>query len=245
MQTDYNEIANEYQRAKQQPWRYYVERYTYFSLLGDIQGQSVLDLACGEGYYTRALKHKGASRIVGVDLAQGMIDLARKEEERLPLGIEYRVGDARNLESSDPFDLVVASYLLNYASTVEDLLAMCRAIARNLKPGGRFVTVNNNPEQCWERFETTRPYGFIKSSPAPLKEGDPITYTIFLEEGSFLLTNYYLSKETHEEAFAETGFFDLRWHSPQVSPEGIDTFGEDFWRPFLDDPPILFLEAHR
>jgi toxoflavin synthase len=54
-----------------------------------------------------------------------MIQLARQEEARNPLGIEYRVQDARLVEAAERFDLVVAAYLLNYAATREELTAMC------------------------------------------------------------------------------------------------------------------------
>ena len=38
-----------------------------FKLMGDVNGQIVLDLACGEGYNTRILARKGA-KVTGVDL---------------------------------------------------------------------------------------------------------------------------------------------------------------------------------
>src|SRR5262249_6468792 len=126
MTTDYNRITHEYRRSKQHPWRHFIECFTLFELLGDLKGQAVLDLACGEGYYTRQLRQRGAARVVGVDLSAGMIDLARRQEADEPLGIAYRVGDARQLQWEERFDLVVAGYLLNYAATREELLAMCR-----------------------------------------------------------------------------------------------------------------------
>src|SRR5262249_59337254 len=94
-------------------------------LVGDVSGLAVLDMAWGEGFYTRELRHRGAARVVGVDLSEGMIQLAREEEARLPLGIEYRVQDARTLDGSEQFDLVVAAYLLNYAATAVELREMC------------------------------------------------------------------------------------------------------------------------
>jgi toxoflavin synthase len=45
MTTNYDEIAEEYKRAKQQPWRLHLEHFTLFKLLGDLRGKSVLDLA--------------------------------------------------------------------------------------------------------------------------------------------------------------------------------------------------------
>jgi SAM-dependent methyltransferase len=243
--TDYDAIAAEYKQAKQQPWRFYVERYTLLRLIGDLSGLAVLDLACGEGYYTRELRHRGAARVVGVDASEGMIRLAREEEARKPLGIEYRVQDARSLDGAEPFDLVVAAYLLNYASTGEELGQMCAAIARALKPAGRFVAVNNNPEQPPEHFGASRKYGFVKSTLGPLREGAPVTFTIFLENGSFDITNYWLSTPAHEEAFRAAGFREVRWHRPRVSPEGQAAFGDGFWADFLGYPPVTFLECVR
>jgi SAM-dependent methyltransferase len=245
MATDYDRIAEEYKRAKQQPWRFYIERYTLFRLIGDLVGKSVLDLACGEGYYTRALRHKGAAQVVGIDLSAGMIELAQKEEARKPLGIEYRVQDARDVERTEAFDLVVAAYLLNYAQTREDLLAMTQAVARSLKPGGRFVTVNNNPEQPPEQFALGRPYGFVKSMAGELREGTPITFTIFLDSGPIDITNYHLSVATHEWAFRSAGLHDVRWHGPEVSPEGVSAFGAEHWADFLASPPVTFIECVR
>ena len=122
---------------------------------------------------------------------------------------------------------------------------MCTAVARALRPGGRFVTVNNNPEQAPEHFEASRKFGFIKSTPGKLYEGAPVVYTIFQEHGSFDITNYWLSTATHEECLRAAGLRDVRWHKPRLSAEGQDAFGEDFWTPFLTHPPITFLECAR
>ena len=121
MTTDYDPIAEQYQRSKQQPWRTYVECFTLMELVGDLQGLRVLDVACGEGFYTRQLRQRGAAQVMGLDLSHGMIELARRQELTHRLGIEYVVGDARELPHDPSFDLVVAAYLLNYARTRAEL----------------------------------------------------------------------------------------------------------------------------
>jgi SAM-dependent methyltransferase len=243
MTTNYNAIAREYQRSKQQPWRHYIECFTLFKLIGELAGEDVLDLACGEGYYTRQLKERGAARVVGVDLSAGMIELARKREAEQTLGIEYRVGDAKNLRFAERFDLVVAGYLLNYAASREELLAMCRTIADCLKPGSRFVSVNNNPAQPRAEFALGRPYGFVKSADEEPRDGTPIVWTFFLEQGPFSITNYQLGVATHDAVFAETGFRQVRWHAPRLMPEGAATYGEAYWADFVQHPPIIFIEC--
>lgn len=243
MTTDYNQIAAEYKKAKQQPWRMHVEHFTLFQLIGDLAGKSVLDLACGEGFYTRFLRRAGAARAVGVDVSERMIELARRQEAAEPLGIEYHVQDVRRLDLPEQFDLAVAGYLLNYAETREELLAMARAVARSLKPGCRFVTVNNNPAQPPRYFASCRKYGFLKILEGEFREGAPITWRFFLENGSFDIVNYQLALETHEWAFREAGFREVRWHRARLSPEGEVESGKEYWADFLDHPPIIFIEC--
>ena len=243
MTTNYDDIAAEYQRAKQQPWRLHLEHFTLFKLLGDLSGKSVLDLACGEGFYTRFIKRRGAARVVGVDLSQGMIELARRQEERDPLGIDYQVHDAKQLALDETFDVVVAAYLLNYAQTAAELVAMGAAITRHLKPGCRFVTVNNNPRQGVEHFASTRKYGFIKQAHGPLIDGTPVDYVFFLEDTSFAITNYHLSVETHEAALKAAGFRQVTWHDPELSPEIAGTAERQHWAEFLSRPPVVCIEC--
>jgi ubiquinone/menaquinone biosynthesis C-methylase UbiE len=242
MQTNYDHIAAQYKQAKRQAWRMHIEHFTFFELLGNLHGKSVLDLACGEGFFTRFLKQAGASRVVGVDISAGMIRLAQEEEARQRLGLFYQVHDVMTLELSERFDLVVAAYLLNYARTAQELSNMCQRIAGSLKSGQRFVTVNNNPEV--ETFED-RKYGFAKCTEGALSEGTPILWTLLLDNGSFSITNYHLSTATHESALRTAGFHDIRWHIPRVSPAGIAEAGAEFWKSFVERPPVIFLEATR
>ncbi len=243
MTTDYDKIAREYQESKLQPWRTHIEQYTLLSLASQVQGLQTLDLACGEGYYTRLLRRLGAEPITGVDLSMGMIELALSQEKSEPLGIQYCVGDARAMDFGATSDLVFAAYLLNYASNYQELLSMCEAIARNLKPGGRFVTVNNNPNDPPSNFETGRIYGYSKRLQGSLQEGAPIIWSFHLPEGTVEVTNYYLSMVTLERALQAAGLTNVIWHKPKVSPEGLRQWGESHWDAFLSNSPVTFFEC--
>lgn len=242
MTTDYNPIAEQYQRSKQQPWRQFIECHTLLKLIGDLRDVTALDVACGEGFYTRLLRHGGATAVTGIDLSPGMIDLARGQETRQPLGIDYIVGDARDLQQAK-YDLVVAAYLLNYASTDAELLAMCAGVARSLKPGGRFVTVNSSPSLHFPSAPSYRKYGFETSTVGAWQEGTPIKWTFHLEDGPFDIENYYLNVATHETALQKAGFRSVQWHSPQLFDEGRKAFEPTFWDTFLTTPPITFIEC--
>ena len=97
MATNYDPIAEQYKRSKQQPWRTYIEAFTLMRLIGDPTGKTVIDIACGEGFYTRMIRQRGAAKVTGVDLSEKMIVLARASEAQQRLGIDYIVGDGRDL----------------------------------------------------------------------------------------------------------------------------------------------------
>jgi SAM-dependent methyltransferase len=241
---EYDAFAKEYQESKQLPFRTYAEQPLLLSLIGDVAGRSVLDLGCGEGIYARKLKALGAATVVGVDLSREMIALARAAEAASPLGIEYHVGDAGAVGCLGRFDLVVGSYLLNYAQSREQLEQFCRTIRQNLAHGGRFVGMNDNPANDLSSYSGYRKYGFVKSAPSPRREGDPVTYTMYLPDGaSFTFDNFYLAPHTYEGAFAATGFRTFNWHRPTVTPAGIAALGEAHWQEFLHDPPVVGVEA--
>ncbi len=233
MPTHYDDIAEQYKRSKAVDWRHHIEQHSLAVLLGDISGKAILDLACGEGHYTRLLRALGGARVMGVDLSPRMIELAEENERQQPLGVRYQTGDARYVQAGENFDLVVAAYLLNYARTQQELLEMCRAVARHLKPGGRFVTVNNNPLQRPDRFEATRKYGFVKAADEEIVEGTPIRYIFYLDSETFSIENYHLNADTHEWALRETGLSGVAWHPVQLSPAEAGGENRAHWDDFF------------
>ena len=203
MTTDYNQIANQYRKAKEQPWRIRTELYSMMNLIGDLTGKSVIDVACGEGWLTRELRKAGASEVVGIDISEEMIGLARRQEAREPLGIEYRVEDARATESAQQFDISISNWLLVYAHNREELGVMCRGLANRIKPGGRFVTLTVNPDLYSMQAHPPdyRKYGFQVRLHESVYEGAPLVWTIHLDDSSIEIENYFMPIAAHEFPF--------------------------------------------
>ena len=122
--------------------------------LQPLVGRSVLDLGCGEGFVTRQIKAAGADSVLGIDLSEGMIDQARAEEKRNPLGIEYRQGDASNIRNlpESTFDRIVAVFLFNYVES-DVMTEVIRRVRSWLAPGGRFVFTVPHPSLPFIRGE--------------------------------------------------------------------------------------------
>ncbi|WP_143706571.1 class I SAM-dependent DNA methyltransferase, partial [Xenorhabdus innexi] len=105
---------------------------TVFALAGDIQGKSVLDLACGQGLFSRLYKKHGASKVIGVDISVNMLEIAKSKSQQYGDDIEYHVRDVCKMESFGKFDIINASWLFCHAVSLEELEAMFRVIADNL-----------------------------------------------------------------------------------------------------------------
>jgi len=245
MTTNYDPIAEQYKRSKQQPWRTFIETSTLMELIGNPTGKAMVDIACGEGFYTRLLRQRGAGKVIGVDLSERMIELARAQEAEHRLGIDYIVGDARELALGVEYDLAVAAYLLNYARDRAELRAMCNGVAHFLKPGGRFVTVNCSSALDFRRAPSFRKYGFETRVVGEFREGASIIWKFFLEDDSFEIENYFLNVRIHEEAFRSAGFREIRWHGPLLSLDGEAAHGRDFWASFLNHSPVIFIECFK
>jgi len=243
MNAQYDAIAEKYQRTKESPLRTYIEAHTFLDLIGDVRGKRVLDLACGEGFYTRWLKNLGAARVVGVDVSPQMIALATKQERLDPVGAEYVCADVEDLSCQGEFDIVVAAYLLHYSKNEQAMMRMGQSVVDHLPRGGRFVTLNENPDQSVEQYAGYAQYGFNKTVAQPRQDGSEITYWMVAGRELFSFQACFFSRDTYERVLTAAGFSDMRWHPLIVAKQGIEAHGTGYWQEYLSNPPIIGLEC--
>ena len=113
----------------------HVERYRFAS--GYIVGKRVLDVACGEGYGSAALRRAGASQVIGVDIAPEVCEHARTK-----YGLEVRLGNAQALPIDDAsVDVVVSFETIEHVPDPRKFLEEC---ARVLAPGGILILSTPN-----------------------------------------------------------------------------------------------------
>lgn len=239
----YDHIAKEYRDSKQLSFRKCIEEHTLYELIGDKAGLTILDLACGEGIYTRKLKQRGALEILGVDLSKEMIALAEASEAQEALGCKYAVHDVLTLDLQQEYDIVLGMYLLNYATSKAELNQFCKVAYAHLKSGGRFLGFNDNPFNDPVYYKAYKKYGFIKETPENRKEGDSIQYRMFNLDGTeFSFYNFYLAPETYAQAFTQAGFSDFRWEGPFLKPEESQN---EYWTDFMAQPPMIGFIAYK
>lgn len=140
------------------------------ALMGDIAGQRVCDLACGEGRLARYLAESGAN-VVGIDLSAKLLQIARRHEQIEPRGIAYLRADARSLDSvaDGTFDGVVCFMAL---MDIPDLVPTLHSVARVLRPGGWFVFATLHPCYHTPRSgEMPSPAGWLRTIGGYFEEG--------------------------------------------------------------------------
>lgn len=113
-----------------------LERQLILELVGNIRGQSILDVGCGDGDLAVELSKRGAN-VVGIDASDAMIEAARQRAKREQVDVEFQVATAQRLPfPPEHFDSVVAVTILCF---VQDAPPVFREVARVLRPGGSLV----------------------------------------------------------------------------------------------------------
>jgi ubiquinone/menaquinone biosynthesis C-methylase UbiE len=110
--------------------------------LGIKPEMTVLDLCCGDGYFTAPLAALVEGKVIGLDIDPDMLDQARAEVSRLGASVSRWIcGDADDLEDllSERVDFVL---IANTFHGVPDQTGLARTAVSALKPGGLFAVVN-------------------------------------------------------------------------------------------------------
>ncbi len=243
MTTNYNIIADMYKKTKTNLLRKYVEEFSVLKIVGEVQDQLVLDLACGDGHYSRMFKQMGAASVTGVDVSEMMIQRALEQEQQATLGIVYQMQDVAQLGQIGRFDLVTAVYLFPYANTRQMLQAMCCTISANLKLGGRLISALLNPTLQTQDLHIYKNYGVSISTPDELTNGVPVTAMLDSAEGMLELSAYFWDEATYETALQQAGFSQIKWYPMQVSEVGLTAYGYDYWHDFVAKPLDVILEC--
>ncbi|MFA6338997.1 MAG: class I SAM-dependent methyltransferase [Candidatus Paceibacterota bacterium] len=104
------------------------------------KGDKVLDLACGQGFFSREFYNAGAE-VSGVDISPKLIEIAKTKS---PKDVRFEVASADKLSfiKDGSFDRAVIILALQNIENLNGVIGEC---SRVLKKGGRFIFVLNHP----------------------------------------------------------------------------------------------------
>jgi len=207
------------------------------------KGDKVLDLACGQGFFSREFATQGAD-VTGVDAAPELIEIAKKQEQK---NIKYRVSAAHELDSlkDGSFDKVVIVLAIQNMHNPHEVLSACNRI---LKDEGTLHLVINHPafrvpkssswgfdEEAGIQYRSVERYlseHKVKITMHPGRDKSEITYS------------YHRPMQSFFKWFNNSGFAVKNaeeWISDKVSESGPKAEAENDARKEI--PLFMYLEA--
>lgn len=112
-----------------------------FSMMPDLNGKRVLDLGCGFGEHCKRFVERGAQKVVGIDISEKMLEVARAENTDPKITyINMPMEEIAQLQ--EKFDVVISSLAFHY---VEDFEGVIKNIYALLEENGVFIFSQENP----------------------------------------------------------------------------------------------------
>jgi len=150
----YNKIAQEWLAKKQSgPFNNYTHAFIEWPavsnyLRGNVVGKRVLCIGCGSGEECQKFIELGATEVVGIDISDNLVSIARKE---FP-GIRFEVAswsDFYKIKDVGLFDIVYAGFSIHY---VNNWNRVCNDVSRVLIKKGKFIFSDTHPFKNLERI---------------------------------------------------------------------------------------------
>ena len=212
-----------------------IEEPALRALLPPLEGLRIIDLGCGFGHFARFARSRGAQEVVGIDISERMLQVAR--EFTTDPGIRY-IHDSIEGWTGLPasVDLVVSSLALHY---VADFSAVAHHVASALVPGGLFVLSVEHP-LC-----TAHPVGWRTEDgqtfwPVDRYAEEGLRRTQWFVEN---VIKYHRRVATYLTALITAGLTIVAIDEPTPTPEAIAA------RPLLENerrrPPFLLIAAEK
>ena len=241
----YERTADNWSRRTPSSLSDYTARPRVLALCEPVDGKRVLDLGCGEGYCSRVLQERGA-QVLGIDVSERMIELARQAEAAQALGIRYEVADAVNVDlGSARFDLVLAVFLFNYLR-VDQMRQTMSKVHGMLERGGHFIFAVPHPAFPFMR-RSAPPFYFDVGAAGYFSARDTLfPGRIWKREGSALdVQLVHKTLDDYFEALRLAGFSAM----PMVTELGVTRemvdLDQDFFGPLFDFPLHLAIKVVR
>lgn len=135
-------------KNKKRPLKYLANKeptyYPVYKTLKSMKGKRILEVGCGYGYLTYALKKEG-HEVLGIDISKNAIEVAKKF-----FGNLYELTSVEDFRTTKKFDVIVANELIEHLKDPKQFLKDC---LEKLNTNGIMIittpNVDYNPKQIW------------------------------------------------------------------------------------------------
>lgn len=183
-------------------------------LLPSFDKKRMLDLGCGYGWHCIYAMEQGAASVVGVDISQKMLEVARQKTE-FPQ-VEYICAAMEDIDfPKGSFDIILSSLALHYIKDFDSVVKKAESL---LKSGGSFIFSCEHPiftaegRQNWVYDEN----GNISHFPVDNYYHEGKRVASFLGED---VVKYHRTMTTYLNTLLQNGFCITSIVEPQPSEE--------------------------
>lgn len=213
---------------------------TLYSLMPELKGKKILDLGCGSGERCIDYIARGAEKVVGVDISEKMLEVARRENSDPNITyINMPMEEIGCIEGS--FDVVISSLAFHY---VEDFQGVVENVYSLLCEGGIFLFSQEHPfSTCYsgdiDRWTRDADGKKIHLNVANYCVECRCDSTWFVEG----VQRYHRMFSTIVNTLADTGFRILKMIEPYPTEELVEKYPEYY--DLYHKPDFLFVKAEK
>lgn len=232
---------------------------------------NIIDIGCGDGTFARflAAKYENINKITGIDLSNTMIDNAKRQRSNSDK-IEYYQGDilkfstleTQNIKRSS-YDVAIVFFVLNYASTIQELDTMIKNICLLLKPNGCIIGLNPCPFHHRlinaANNEYYNKYGFrmyINKELTNLYDGYKYKADVYAFDNSKSVSNpkgnmihfdggYFYTHNTFNNCAKKYGFTQWKWINYLIPDMVKESHQQIDWEGLPLSSPDMFFYAKK
>lgn len=233
--TSWGKVATWYNKHLEEGEDTYQEKLIKPNLLRLLEpkaGQEILDVGCGQGYFSREIAKIGA-KVVGVDIGNELIKLAKEKAEKNETYLNLSADKMSALQNNKFDSAICVLALQNMKNLPQSILE----ISRVLKTGGKCLLVLNHPtfripeDSAWNYDEkTNEQYRRINSYMSEKTFQVDMTQGITNPKSKKFTVSFHHPLQVYFKAFAKAGLAVTKleeWVSHKVSDKGPRKEAED------------------
>lgn len=232
---DYNKISEVYNLSNTKPDKLYSILPTILKI-SELKSdpKSILDLGCGNGFFTFALAEKYKdSKVIGIDNSRKQIAAAQEIQKDIKVkSLEFRLGDI-STDTLPQSDIIIAPFVLGYF-TDEQLSSVFKNIFEFLEKGGILIIVLDDPK------------GIDNSKFGARKTVENRVLSIELFDKDSHITTLKAINHTVDsvtQKLITAGFSNITEHTPVIRDEGYVAMSKDFWNGYTENSELVYLSC--
>jgi ubiquinone/menaquinone biosynthesis C-methylase UbiE len=203
--------------------------------LGAADVRAVLDYGCGPGKTAVLVAERYGVTVTAVDVSAAMLRIATEQyaHPRVSYGLLERAGLPDVDDGS--IDAAMACFVFINVPDVAELDAIANAVHRVLRPGGRFVLMDSNPDAVGVRFTT-----FQTGEPGrAYAAGEARRVQLHDPETQLEIIDYHWPSVTYERVLKRAGFARVSMRRPLLATRSARAPAES------RHPPLLIVTAEK